>query len=710
MKYPLPLSCVSAIGLLLLGDLAVAQPHEQGAIEEVLIQGRLGRYSATKSDTPILETARSVSIETQLDLLDKGVLNLADAYLYTAGVFGEQFGFASRGDWVAVRGLSVPEYRDSLQALFGSYNNTRPDIYTIEQVEVLKGPASVLYGQGSPGGIVNVVSKLPQEEAHREVVAEMGNFNRRQVAADFTGALDADATWLYRLNLVYRDTETQVDLVEENARVIAPSLTWRPSDATNLTALLNLQDSKNDVAEQFTPIYGSLLPAPNGRRIPYSTYHGEPGFNKYDTSSNSLTLLADHQINETWNVESTLRFTDGDSDYAQAWIALMPGDRYVRNPDGSLYKGGLVPRDFYAAKGTSEQLAMDTRARARFTTGVLEHELLMGLMYQHVTTETDSSYMSALGYDFATGAPDAVLGDRFWINAFDPVYSGAIPDQAMLTASLFDAPESTTRDTGFYINDQINIAAWSLLFGLRHDDVETDNGSSVQKDDALSYSVGALYRFENGLSPYLSFAESFQPVVGTDNQTGEQLKPREGEQVEAGLKFQHGSGAFVTLAWFDIEESNLANPNAVVGANSQQEGVSEISGGEIEVFIPWNDFTWESNLSRVDTEDPNGLRFASVPEQQASTWVNWRPTNQWQGFKAGVGLRYIGESWDGADTLRTPSYTLADLMVGYETGNWNATLNVRNLADKEYAATCLARGDCFLGENRTIVARVVHRF
>lgn len=681
------------------------------AVEEVMVIGQLGRYSATKSDTPILETARSVSIETALDLRDKGALNVADAYLYSAGVFGERYGFATRGDWVSVRGLDVPEYRDSLQALFGNYNNTRPDIYTIEQVEVLKGPASVLYGQGSPGGIVNVVSKTPRSEPFRELVVEGGSFDRRQVAADMTGPLDEGGQWLYRVNAVYRDTDTQVDHVGEEALVFAPSLTWAPDERTRVTALLNLQETDSDTGSQFHQIDGTLRPAPDGSFIDRSTYTGEPGFNRYDTENRSVTLLADRTINSTWTVEGTARYTEGESDYRQAWVSFFGGDRWVYDESGELYRGGMVPRTFYVADNMSEQFATDLRARASFTTGAFDHELMIGSMFQDVTTDTDTAYLYALGYDAAAAGPDEALGDRFWINPLDPVYSGNIPDRDLIDNYFNDTPASTTRDTGFYINDQITAGNWNLLLGLRHDRVETDNGATVQDDDATSYSVGVLYSTDIGLSPYVSYAESFEPVVGTDNITGEALKPRDGEQVEAGIKYQPGnSGAFLTLAWFDIEESNLSNPNAIVGANSQQEGVSTVNGVEFEAFVPVGDFRWETNLSRVETENPDGYRFASVPEDQASTWISYRPGGDWQGFKAGAGLRYVGESWGGADTLRTPSYTLADLMIGYGREAWQMSLNVTNLGDKEYQATCLARGDCFPGEARSVVARFVQRF
>lgn len=682
-----------------------AEGERDIALEEVVVQGRMSRYSATKSDTPIMETARSVDIETHEMLIDQGALNLTDAYLYSSGVYGETYGFATRGDWVKVRGLDVPEYRDSLQALFSNYNNTRPDIYTIEQVEILKGPASVLYGRGSPGGIVNVVSKVPQAERHNELVYEYGNYDRVQLAGDFTGSIDAAGEWLYRVILVSRDTDTQVDYVGEDATVIAPSITWQPNEDTNITLLGNFQDNESRAGAQFLPIYGTLLPSPNGESIDIGAFMGDPEFDRYDTETDSVTLLADHQFNAVWSAELTARWTEGEADYRQAWTSFIGGDRYLRNPDGSLYRGGMVPRTWYISQANSEQAAADARARASFSTGALEHEVLMGVQYQDVTTDNDFSSNYALGYNFS---PDpATWDDRFWVNVFAPQY-GTVPGPEDLLP-LTDGPEAKTTDAGVYISDQISWNDWRFTVGLRADDAETDTGTYLQDDSETSFSAGALYQFENGLSPYASYAESFEPVAGVDNITAQPLKPQMGEQWESGLKYQHGPSYF-TLAWFDIEISNLANPNALPDAPSQQEGVAEIDGIEFTGVLVLGDVFTELNASTMDTRSPDGYRLPSVPDHQASAWVTWRPSNAWQGFKTGVGVRYVGPSWDGTDTLETPDYTLGDFMIGYTLESWDFMLNVRNLADKEYQATCIARGDCFPGERRTIVGRAAYRF
>lgn len=684
--------------------------EESRELDNVVVTGAMTRYSALKSDTPIMETARSVSVETQREIRDKGAIELADTYLYSAGVFGETFGFATRGDWVRVRGLGVPEYRDSLQALFSNYNNTRPHVYTLEQVEILKGPASVLYGQGSPGGIVNVVSKRPTESMTNEVFFQYGSFDWLQSGADLGGRLNEDGSLLYRITAVGRDADTMVDFVHNDTVVIAPSLTWKPTLDTEITLLGNFQDTDSRAGAQFVPIQGSRFPAPNGRFIDDSTFMGEPTFDRYDTQTESITLLASHRFNQVWSIEVTGRWTAGEADYRQAWPSFIGGSRYVFNADGSLYNGGEVPRTFYVSDASSDQTAVDTRLHADFATGAFQHEVMFGIQYQDVTTENDFAYAFALGYDFATAGPDDNLGDRFWLNVFDPVY-GNVPSDDILDQFFADRPEANTKDRGFYVNDQVSIGNWRLTAGIRYDDVTTDTGFSKQDDDAFSFSVGALYTFDNGLAPYASFAESFEPVVGLDNLTGDPLKPQEGEQWEIGIKYQpRGIPAQVTLAAFDIEQSNLPNPNDLPTAPSQQEGVSEIQGVELEAKARFGEFLLEANASHIDTEDPNGFDFASVPSDQASAWLGWEPGGALYGFRAGVGIRYVGESFDGRDNVRTPSYTLGDVMVGYRSGNWDFAINARNVTDEQYLATCLARGDCFFGERRTVIGTVAYRF
>lgn len=683
------------------------------AEDEIIVTGELSRYGATKSATPILETSRSISVETEGQFRDKGALTLDDTLNYTSGVVGDTYGFSTRGDFPKIRGFDSAEYRDGQQVLFGFYNNTRSDVYMLEQVEVLKGPASVLYGKGTPGGIVNAISKLAGPDIDNELVFDVGTNERYQVAGDLNAALGGD--FYVRLVGLYRDAESQVDFVNDDAIIVMPSITYQ-TDRTSLTAMVEVADRDSDTAHQFLPITGtgcvsddvSVSPASfcanaTGEIIERSTYLGDPDFNRYDTNSTLVSLLGYHEFTDYFSLEGVLRYKDGESDYRQSWIDFLGNGapRIDANGDGG--------RTFYRSDAFSEQYAGDVRARFAFNTGPLEHEIFGGVAYQHVTTGNRIIYLS-----------DPVTHSFGTLNVYNPVY-GNVPDALFDDSNFFDLGETTAEDIGVYINDQISVGALKVNLGVRYDDTETESaGGNVQEDDATSFSAGLLYAFDFGLSPYVSYAESFEPVIGLDGFTMNPLKPQEGEQWEVGLKYQPpGARTYITLAYFDIKQSNLPNPASLIGQpDSQQEGVGKVKGFEAEALTAIGDLYLEGNFSILDTENPNGFPFSSIPETQGSAWVQYQPSaGALDGFRIGAGLRYVGKNESagagaggGVVHVVTDGYVLGDMMIGYGTELWDLTFNVRNITDENYYGTCLARGDCFPGEERSIVARLAVKF
>ncbi|WP_084396565.1 TonB-dependent siderophore receptor [Henriciella aquimarina] len=686
--------------------------------ETVIVTGTTA-FGATKSQTPIVETARSLSVETDEMFEDKGALNLSQVLTYVAGVTAEPYGFSTRGDFPQSRGLDLPRYRDSIQELFGSYNSTRADVYTVEQVEVLKGPASVLYGQGSPGGIVNYVSKTPKEDFGGELQADVGNYDRYQVAGDVTGPVaGSDGKLLYRLVGLYRDTGTQIDQVDEKTSVFMPSLSWLPTPDTKFTLIGLVQETDSDTAAQFIPVEGTLNPLDGGGYLDYEVYAGEPGFNRYDTESQQVTLLGEHRFNDNLMIEGTALWRSGEADYHQAWPAFTGAgqSRYLNdilaeNPalqaaadaQGLTFSDTTVPRTFYRGDNTFDQIAGDIRLRGSFTTGVLEHDILAGIQYQDVETDSDTANIYGGG---------ALAGDfRYVLDLKNPTY-GNYPDESAFDAVLNNTPAETVEDTGVYVSDQISVGNWRFTAGVRADRVENDNGTTTQEDDAVSTSIGALYRFDNGLAPYVSYSESFETVVGSDVQ-GNQLDPQEARQYEAGFKYEpRGIPGLITLAYYDIEISNLPNPNSLPGDAAQQQGISKLKGFELEGRLQFDEIYVQAAASTIDAEDPNGFELAAIPETQASFWTTWRPDGMLEGFKAGAGLRYVGETVSENGTIRyvTPDYTLGDLMVGYEWDQWDFAINARNVTDEKYLTGCLTRGDCFPGLRRTVVANLRYKF
>ena len=681
--------------------------EEESRQETVVVTGSVGSFGATKSDTPITETARSVTVEPAELFIDKGALNLSQTVTYVAGVTGETYGFATRGDAVSSRGLSIPRYRDSIQELFGSYNTTRVDPWTVEQVEVLKGPASVLYGQGSPGGLLNVVSKRPQDTFGGSLVGELGNFDRYQVAGDVTGPVEGtDGKVLYRLVGLYRDTGSQVDYVDEQTSVFMPSITFAPNEDTQLTIIGLYQDTNSDTGAQFIPIEGTLTPHNvTGEYIDPDLYVGEPGFNRYNTNSTQITVLGEHRVNEFLKLEATALWRSGEADYHQAWPTFTGGSRYLNQYFGvPLFTETTVARTFYQGDNTFDQAALDVRAKFDFTTGPLEHDVLAGIQYQDVETDSNSAYYFGGG---------VLAGDFSYVfDLANPVY-GNYPDQSVFDAIYNDAPTQTVEDLGLYISDQIAYENWRFTLGLRADNVENDTGSVSQDDDAISTSFGVLYQFDNGISPYASYSESFEPVIGTNQLTGEALEPEEARQYEVGVKYEPQSfPGLITFAYYDIEISNLPNPNSLPGNSAQQQGISTLRGFEAEARVQLDNVYIQAAASTIDAEDPNGYRLSAQPDSNASLWATWRPDGNWSGFKLGGGVRYVGDSVSENASIRydTPSYTLGDLMIGYEWDRWDFQINARNITDEEYLTSCLTRGDCFPGLRRTVVARLAYEF
>ena len=682
---------------------AFAQEAQTGDSDErdertIVVTGALTDFGATKSDTPIVETARSISIETERDFEVKGSQSLDDALTYSAGVTAEPFGFSTRGDFAQVRGLDAPEYRDNLQYLFGFYNNTRQDIYTLEQVEVLKGPASVLYGAGSPGGIINVVTKRPHGTTEGEVRLDYGSFDRKQIATDFNIAIPgAEDSAQFRFVGLLRDSDTQIAEVADDKLVIAPAFTARPAPGTEITILANYSDQDSDTAHQFLPVTGTLFPSADGQEIDPYVYHGAPGFNAYNTESFALTLIAEQQISEAISIEGIGRYLDTQADYRQAWIDFTGNGVPRIDADGN---GGWT---FYLADNRSEQLAFDVRARADFATGPIEHELLAGVQHQNVFTDSNTAYL----YAYRT------------LNAFNPQYLD-VPTVAEVEQFKGDGPKNYVDSTGFYISNQMSFGDFVANAGIRFDDVtnRVQNGST-QKDDATSLSFGILWRGPEGISPYASYAESFEPVVGVDTITNKQLLPQEGRQYEVGVKYQPpGVNALVTMSAFDIEVSNLPNPNSLVGGNSQQEGVSKVRGVELEANAFLGGLRLDGNVSYLDAEDPNGLRLTSIADWQASLFALYSFSGVLEGLSLGGGVRYVGgnessglSAIDGSLlTYRVDGRTVGDLSAGYDFGPFELRVTARNVTNEEYYSVCLVRGDCFPGEKRSINGALTYNF
>lgn len=703
------------------GGLLIAMPLQVGAantsegreaanvteLDTVQVEGRSddawgpidGYYAydvrtATKTDTPLIESPQSVSVITSDQIEEQGALTLQDAVGYTAGIRSDAYGLDSRVDSTFIRGVAPVQYLNGLRLFYGNYNNTRIEPFALERIEVLRGPSSVLYGQGSVGGIINLVSKRPIAEPHREIQVQYGNYDRKQVGLDFSGPLTQDGDWLYRMVALGRDSDTQVDFVENDRLLFAPSLTWKPDERTELTFLANIQRDYSGSTTAFLPWSGTLLPNPNGR-IPTSRFVSEPGFDRYDTEQNALGWEFEHDLNSTWTFKQNLRYTDSGSEYYTMYPAnhfANPQMPYV-NPGQSQFQ-----RIVYIKEEDTRAWNMDNHVQARWTWGPTDHTLLAGLDASHVTLD---------GRSGSTVDPTP-------FDVYNPVYG-----RSFVRPDVTEDPDTAIWQAGLYLQDQIRFYdKWVLTAGLRRDKAVTDVDNGLRsEDDATTYRVGMVYLADNGLAPYVSYSESFLPITSTDN-FNNPYEPREGRQYEAGIRYEPpGTRNRFTASVYDLVEENQLAPDPVNPANQIQIGETKVQGLELEGIVGIGyDIDLIASYSYTDTETDGGPAgtvgvLPGVPEHMASLWGKYRfRLFDMPGFSVGAGVRYIGDRTDETETLQIPSAILLDAMVAYDSGPWRVAVNGANITDETYVANCLSRGDCFYGSRATVIGTVSYSF
>lgn len=682
---------------------ALAQSETgQGNLEEVSVTGELNlsrQTSIGKLDVSVAETPFSVSLRNKEFLDEIGAKSVQDALQHTAGVNGGTFGIDARGDWSTVRGVDPVLFIDGLQSLFGSYNSARANAYAFERLEVLKGPSSVLYGQGSTGGIVNLVSKRPGRESGGELLVQGGDYDRRVLAGDVTGALDGEGKWAYRLVGYQRDARAQVNHVADDSLLLMPSISWRPGADTEITFLSSYQKDESGTSTAFLPWGGTRIENANGE-IPTDTFLSEPGWDKYDTEQTAYSLWVDHRFNDNWGVNANLRYSEGEVDYNSMYADF---DLNRLNPNIR-----EISRTVYMSDASSDLLIFDLRTSGHFISGPLEHQLSFGLDSQDAAIDNDII---------------RVAGAGGIIDIFNPLYGNLPGDEIQ----PLDEPETTTEQLGFYLQDQVRLNNWIFTGGLRRDNVESKTAAGAsQEDDATTMRFGAIYAFDSGISPYASYTESFQPASGADSQ-GRPLRPVEGEQLEAGVKYQpEGSNLLFTVATYEIKQKNRLTPDPVNPGFSVQTGVT-VDGVELEASGRWGGFNLIANYSTTNTEvtrsnDPNelGKALVAVPEEQFSVWGSYQFSDWIPGLLLGLGARQVGESFTGTSLdpripteifpTDNPSYILYDATIGYRLDSWKFQLNARNLTDEIHTTSCLNRGDCFYGERRYVTAEVRYSF
>lgn len=662
--------------------------------------------AGTKTDTALVEAPRSISVATRQQMDDRSVHSLDDAVRYMPGITASSYGSDTRADWLRVRGFEPTQFLDGLPLPKGVYANPKQETWNLDRLALLRGPASSVYGQTPPGGLLDMVSRRPSAEASSEIQLQYGSDNHRQINFASTGKIDDAGQFLYGLSGVVRDSGTQVDHVDNKRYNIAPSLTWNIDDDTKLTLLSQFTRDDTGITSQFLPIQGTKIKSPLGD-ISHHKNLGDPDWEYYDRTYYALGYAFEHRLNDVWQFKQNLRYTKSDLSFQ----SLTPGSYPFTTVDAE----GNVGRTSTSVDEDISQFAVDNNFQADFATGDIRHTLLLGLDHQRSNTNYTS-----------------IFGDGLQTNVINPIYGQPIVRPARSTA-FYDYNQKTYQ-TGLYVQDQMALDQWRLTLGGREDWVHTStqfinqsDATNTQRDKKFSGNAALSYVFDNGFVPYLSYAESFQPTTGADATSTGSLKPTEGKQWELGIKYQPpGSKTLLTAAVYDLTQKNVAVNTFVNNVSvTSQTGEVKVKGLELEAVSDVTDnlkviAAYTLAKSEVQKGVDKGNRLQLMPNQQASLWTDYTwHAGVLDGFGIGAGVRYTGNTYgDKANTWlgKADAYTVFDASVHYDLGRLDNSLkgaslavNATNLFDKDYISTCDSFY-CYYGDQRSVVASATYKW
>ncbi|MEO0376192.1 MAG: TonB-dependent siderophore receptor [Cyanobacteria bacterium P01_A01_bin.17] len=625
--------------------------------------------TATRIDTPILETPASVQVIPRQVLEDQQVIRIEDALSNLSGVtFAGTF--AGLDVDFNIRGFDdAPIFRDGFRQ-FGFGNDGIPELANLERIEVLRGPASILYGEVQPGGVINLVTKQPLAEPFYEAKLQAGNRGLISPSLDISGPLTSDSRLRYRLNALYRNEDSFRDFERDIERFfVAPILSWDISDRTDLTLQLEYSDYEGPFEAGLPAIGDSVAD------VPFSRVTGELD-DFVEIESLNVGYNLEHRFSDAWQLRNAFRFTRRDILDIGA-IPLFFEDE----------PAGLLSRGFSQQVRDPQDFGLQTSVVGEFATGSVDHTLLFGIDLNR-SEERDTAQFS----NFADFQP---------LNIFDPVY-GTFNGVAPETLPILRDEELKRDRLGIYLQDQIDILDnLILLAGIRYDTVEQTTISFPdafdpttseikQNDDAWIPRVGVVYQPIPNVSLYGSYSQSFTPSFGTTS-SGDPLEPERGEGFEIGVKTELLNGNLLaTLAYFDITKQNVATSDPIDPFASVATGEQRSRGVELDVtgeILPgWNILASYAYIDAEVTDDndiPVGNRLINAPEHSASLWTTYEiQQGDLAGLGFGLGFNFVGErAGDLANSFEVDDYFLTNAGVFYRRDNWRFALNARNIFD-----------------------------
>ncbi|HDM8143085.1 TPA: TonB-dependent siderophore receptor [Vibrio harveyi] len=679
-------------------------------LETMTVLGETYRNTATKTSLEPEETPQAITIITKDEMDLRGVSTVSEALRYSSGVNTELRGGAvTRLDLFNIRGfINYTNFYDGLPLLFNGWNlQPQIDAAAVEQVEVFKGPTSVLYGNIPPGGMVNIIAKTPQSEPANTVSVSTGTNSLKEVNFDTTGQI-GDSNVNYRIVGMAKQRDGQAETSEDERYLIAPSFDWQATDNTLVNVNVYYQNDPSAGIYTTVPAAGSVLDNPLGSLSP-DTYLGDKNWNTYEREVLMIGYKILHDFNNNWQFLQNARYMTADSYQENTYNSPLAADNRT------------IGRNAYLTDEDSTSFVIDNQLSGYVAHGNFEHNLLLGLDYQYL--DSDVKYKDTLGYSLTQ-------------DIFNPNHNQI--DRDALKFAYQQALDIKTKQLGVYFQDQLRYKNLVMIAGLRWDKYESDTNTvsdylgtvtpSKEKLDEnnVSFRVGALYELDFGLSPYLTYSESFEPIAGADA-SGKAFDPSTGHQWELGFKYAPlGGDVSGNLALFHITKKNaiLTDPNNPY-APQYQAGEVVSQGAELEAkwqATPQADLTLNYTYINMEIKEDSyyhqeGKTPVWVPEQTASLWANYYYEGTLTGLRTSAGVRYVGKTeMDAQNSDQVPDYTLVDLAASYDLSaasqsldGASVTLSASNIFDEEYYS-CYDKNNCWFGAERSIEAKLEYKF
>ncbi len=682
-------------------------------LSEVVVVGQQASYQektsalATRTSAPLRDVPQTIQVINRQILQDRGVITVAEALRASAGI--NAFSSTQYSDYV-LRG-----FRSSLGNF--AYNGIRGDFYqfdqaamtyNIERIEAIKGPASVLFSAGNPGGVINHVTKKAQAAPRYEAWFTLGRFDQYIGSVDATGSLSNNKKWLYRFVVGYENAG-QLDQNQHIRNLfLAPQIEYRFSDRTRINYELNVSDDQRTMGfERGVPALKTGSDTWQIDRYPADfSMIDKRGYSKTRAVSNQLTLA--HRFTDALRLNVWLRSVHTH----QRQFDVSPGDFSTGAVNDSITMQNGFWRPDYGAYQASTFVTWD------FKTGSVRNQTVAGLDYTHdgrviqgyASLASRKVYLPAPDFSWATydDSPEAIR-------------------QAIANDEYVAAWRERTRLAAFYFQDQITFSEKlkALIGGRverhtytnRYTDILTDTTTSTDTLQAWAFSprAGLVFQPSSQVSLYASYTQGFQPQWGSNRAGGGPFPPEKSRQYEIGAKTEwFNSRLTASVAFYYIQKYDVLAPDPNDPEGQRLRQISNVTSKGVEVMLQGNvtaNLSLNANYAYNEARTPGDAGydsfgpgwFPNAPNHNANAWATYRLSEGFlKGLQAGAGFNHLGKRNTYVPGFEIPGYTVLDAMIGYTRQGFRVNLNLYNLANIRYWNGAYGPANLWPGNPRSV--------